>query len=99
MNVILCNVIHEQTFSPQIVMIVEKDGQFLEYPPTILKREIISELKWMDVNDGLELVYSLIISENIKPVIRDPEDLIIKYPSCKPEILPYLRDKKLDELL
>lgn len=79
-------------------MIVEKDGQFLEYPPTIINREIISELKWMGVNDGLELVYSFIISENIQPVRIDPEDLIIKYPSCKPQILPYLRHKKLDEL-
>ena len=79
-------------------MIVEENGQFLEYPPTKIHRELISELQWMDVNDGFELVQSFLSSQNIQPVIIDPQDLIIKYPSCKPQILPYLRDKKIDDL-
>ena len=79
-------------------MIVEENGQFLEYPSTKINRELISELQWMDVNDVFELVHYILTSQNIQPVIIDPQDLIIKYPSCKQQILPYLRDKKIDDV-
>ena len=97
MNLIYTSVISETTFAPKILAIEEKDGQYYEYEPAQISRELISEIQWMCVEDGLDIVRTIL--KNQTPNLVTLEYLVVKYPSLKEKLLPYLRDKKLDELI
>ena len=97
MNLIYTSCISEATFSPKILAIEERDGQHYEYEPCQISRELISDFQWMCVEDGLDVVRKIL--ENQTPNLVTLEYLIVKYPSLKEKLLPYLRDKKLDELI
>ena len=96
MNLIYTYVISEQTFEPKIVAIEESDGQYYEYSGKI-SRELISEIQWMGMEDGMDLVKSILIKQT--PILVTLEYLVDKYPDTKDQLLPYIRDKKLDELI
>jgi hypothetical protein len=95
-NLIYTYVISEPTFEPKIVAIEESDGQYYEYSAKI-SRELILEIQWMGMEDGMDLVKSILIKQT--SILVTLEYLIVKYPSLKEKLLPYLRDKKLDELI
>ena len=99
MRLIYCSIVGEQTFTPKIVPIIEEDGIFSEYVPIGLSRELISDLNYMNKNQVEDVVYSIIRREGVPNKTIAPEDLLKKYPHLSSEILPYLRDKKLDELI
>jgi len=99
MRLIYCSIMNEQTFAPKIVLIVEENGIFLEYAPLSLSRELIADMNYMNKEQVEDIVYSLIRKEEIPNKTITPEDLLKKYPHLSSEILPYLRDKKLDELI
>lgn len=99
MRLIYCSIMDEQTFALKIVPIVEEDCKFYEYKPIGLSRELISDLNYMNKNQVEDIVSSLIRREEIPNKTITPEYLLKKYPHLSSEILPYLRDKKLDELI
>jgi hypothetical protein len=98
MRLIYCSVIGEQTFTPKIIPIVEEDGKFFEYKPLGLSREIIPDMNYMNKDQVEDIVYS-IIREGFPSKTISPEELLEKYPHLLSKILPYLRDRKLDELI
>jgi hypothetical protein len=94
----ICSVVDEQTFKPKLIVISEEDEKYFEYEPVSLSRELISQLSWMDKIEVEEIVYSLIEQNRIDRKLVSGESLVIKYPSLSSEILPHLRNKKIDDL-
>lgn len=94
----ICSIVDEQTFAPKLIVIFEEDGEYFEHEPLSLSRELISELSWMGKIEAEEIVYSLIKQNRIDRKLVSGESLVIKYPSLSSQILPYLRDKKIDYL-
>jgi hypothetical protein len=98
MRLIYCSIVGAQTFTPRIVPIVEEDDKFFEYGPLGLSRELIADMNYMNKEQVEDIVYS-IIQKEVPNKIVSPEELLEKHPHLSSEILPYLRDKKLDELI
>jgi hypothetical protein len=96
-NLIYTSCISEATFAPKILAIEERDSQYYEYEPSQISRELISGIQWMGVEDRLDAVLKIL--ENQTPNLVTLEYLVVEYPSLKEKLLPYLRDKKLDELI
>jgi len=99
MRLIYCLIVGEQTFAPRIVAILEENGVFSEYGPLSLSRELIADMNYMNKEQVEDIVYSLIRKGEIPNKTITPEDLLKKYPHLSSDILPYLRDKKLDEII
>lgn len=98
MKVIFCSTIVE-SHNYKVFAIVDINNSLYLYPPTLILREMIFELQWMDIDEGFGLVLKIMKDRVIQPTkIENFDDLISKYPSCESTILPYLRDKKIDDL-
>ncbi len=98
MNIIYTSItICEKTFSPLIFSIEERNYEFYEYTPAKVSRELIAELQWVNVEDGMNIVKSIL--EKQTPKLVTLEYLLNKYEHIKDILLPYIRDKKLDELV
>lgn len=79
-----------------LTVIFSKNGLFYTYQEYI-SREYISEI-FMDKDEGDKFIISHIKSKTSNYNNVNPEDILIDYPKLSSIILPYLRDKKLDEL-
>jgi hypothetical protein len=85
--------IEESTMSPQMVIIIEEDGIFMEYDHVTITHELIQELKYMGEDD----IIDLILDKEFKLV--SVYYLFEKYTSLRYHLKPYLRDKIIDNII
>lgn len=90
-----------------LTVIFSKNGLFYTYKEYI-SREYISEIfmvsakdnkLYQDKDEGDKFIISHIKNKTSNYNNVNLEDILIDYPSLSSTILPYLRDKKLEELV
>lgn len=96
MNILTSMTISEKTMVPQLYILIEDDGVFKRF--TIkLSHEFLQEIKsWTKEEVDQYLIDVCKDDKNSK--ILSAQEVYDNYPEFRNNILPYLRDKKIDDL-
>lgn len=96
MNILTAMIISEKTMDPQLSILIDDDGIFKKFKIKV-SYEFLQEMSRWTKEEGDEYIMGICKDDKNSKILSDQE-VYDNYPEFKKQVLPYLRDKKIDDL-
>ena len=96
MNILTAMIISEKTMAPQLSILIDDECVFKRFRIEI-SHEFLQEMNSWTKEEGDEYIMCICRDDKNYKTLSDQE-VYDNYPELKKHVLPYLRDKKIDDL-